>query len=44
MLRLMLKKKHLMLKERETMGTPIINHQSIAFMLADMAAGTSSEI
>jgi len=26
-------------KERETMGTPIINHQSIAFMLADMAAG-----
>jgi acyl-CoA dehydrogenase len=26
-------------KERVTMGTPIVNHQSIAFMLADMATG-----
>ena len=26
-------------KERQTMGVPIIQHQAIAFMLADMAAG-----
>jgi len=26
-------------RERVTMGTPIFNHQSIAFMLADMATG-----
>ena len=26
-------------KERETMGQAIIQHQAIAFMLADMAAG-----
>jgi acyl-CoA dehydrogenase len=26
-------------RERETMGTPIFNHQVIAFMLADMATG-----
>ena len=26
-------------KERKTMGTAIINHQAIAFMLADMAIG-----
>ena len=25
--------------ERSTMGTPIFNHQTIAFMLADMATG-----
>lgn len=28
--------------ERETMGSPIAQHQAIAFMLADMAAGTEA--
>ncbi|KAL1921422.1 uncharacterized protein VTP21DRAFT_11138 [Calcarisporiella thermophila] len=28
--------------ERKTMGKPIINHQSVAFMLADMAIGIES--
>ena len=25
--------------ERETFGQPLINHQAVAFMLADMAVG-----
>ena len=25
--------------QRKTFGTPIINHQAVAFILADMAAG-----
>lgn len=29
-------------KERETFGTPIIDHQGLAFLLADMAAGVHS--
>ena len=29
-------------KERETFGTPIINHQGLAFILADMEAGTQA--
>ena len=28
--------------ERKTFGTPIINHQAVAFMLADMAIGEIS--
>jgi len=29
-------------KERETFGVPIIDHQGLAFLLADMAAGTET--
>ena len=29
-------------QERKTFGTPIINHQAVAFMLADMAIGIES--
>ena len=29
-------------KERETFGVPIVEHQGLAFLLADMAAGTET--